>query len=70
MAEFNTTTASSTPQTICDSFTGGTPVTVDGRPQDINMTVRLQVADSSDRKSDPASKVVRLYPSSQCGYGF
>lgn len=68
--DFNTTSASSTPQTICDSFKGGTPVTVDGRPQYLNMTVRLQVADSSDRKSDPASKTVRLYPSSQCGYGF
>ncbi len=68
--EFNTTSASSTPQTICDSFRGGTPVTVDGRPQYINMTVRLQVADSADKKSDAVSKTVRVYPSSECGYGF
>lgn len=70
VTEFNTTSASSSPQTICDSFKGGTPVTVDGRPQYINMTVTLQVADSSDKKADPASKTVRVYPASQCGYTF
>lgn len=70
VTEFNTTSASSTPQTICDSFKGGTPVTIDGRSQYLNMTVKLQVADSSDKKSDPASKTVRVYPGSQCGYGF
>ena len=70
VTEFNTTSASSAPQTICDSFKGGTPVTVDGRAQYINMTVKLQVADSADKKSDPASKTVKVYPNSQCNYGF
>jgi hypothetical protein len=67
---YDTTTASASPAVGCDAWKGGTPVTLDGRPQYVPATVRLQVADSNDRKSDAASKTIRVYPNSECGYGF
>ena len=67
---YDTTDASTSPSLGCDAYRGGTPVLVDGRAQYINMTVRLQVADSNDKRSDAASKTVRVYPNSGCGYGF
>jgi hypothetical protein len=67
---YDTTTASAAPAVVCDAWKGGTPVTVDGRPQYVPATVRLQVADSNDKKSDAASKAIRVYPNSECSYGF
>ena len=54
----------------CNVLSGGTPVTIDGRPQYVNITVQLFVEDSAANKSATVSRTVRLYPNSECGYGF
>ena len=54
----------------CSLLSGGTPVTVDGRPQYVNIQVKLQVQETTSNKSEVVTRTIRLYPNSRCDYGF
>ena len=54
----------------CNFLTGAAPVTANGRPQYVSMQVKLQVEDADGNKSTAVTRTVRLYPDSNCDYGF